>query len=71
VRDIVTARAGASIFKSATGSCGLDQPVFGARNFVRETTGVCGLDQPDPSGTSFLSQRDTASSSGEKAKSSA
>jgi hypothetical protein len=60
VRDIVIAGARASIFKSATESCGLDQPVPGAKNFVRRVTGGYGLDQPDPGGTSFLSQRGTA-----------
>jgi hypothetical protein len=60
VRDIVTARIGASIFESATESYGLDQPVLGARNFVRGATGGCSLDQPDPCSTSFLSQRGTA-----------
>jgi hypothetical protein len=60
VRDIVTAKAGASIFESATGSCGLDQPVPGVRNFVHGATGGYGLDQPDLDGTNFLSQRGTA-----------
>jgi hypothetical protein len=60
VRDVVTAGARAFIFKSATRSYGLDQPVPGARIFIRGTTGGCGLDQPDPGGTSFLSQGGTA-----------
>jgi hypothetical protein len=60
VRDIITARIGASIFKSVTRSCGLDQLVPDARSFVRGATRGCGLDQPDPGGTSFLSKRGTA-----------
>jgi hypothetical protein len=60
VRDVVTFGAGAIIFKSATESCGLDQPVPGAKNFVRRAIGGCGLNQPDPGGTSFLSQSGTA-----------
>jgi hypothetical protein len=60
VRDVVTAGAGAIIFESATGSCGLDQPVPGARIFIRGATRGCGLDQPDPGGTDFLSQGGTA-----------
>jgi hypothetical protein len=59
VRDVVTFGAGAIIFKSATGSYGLDQPVPSAGNFIRGATGGCGLDQPDPGGTSFLSQSGT------------
>jgi hypothetical protein len=60
VRDVVAAGAGASIFESATGSCGLDQPVPGDRIFVHGATEGCGLDQPDPDGTNFLSQSGTA-----------
>jgi hypothetical protein len=60
VRDIVTTGAGAINFKSATGSCSLDQPVPDARIFVRGATGGYGLDQPDPDGTNFLSQGGTA-----------
>jgi hypothetical protein len=60
VRDIVTAGAGAIIFHSTTGSCGLDQLVPGARTFVRGAIEGCGLDQPDPGSNSFLSQGGTA-----------
>jgi hypothetical protein len=60
VRDVITAGTGAIIFNSATESCGLDQPVPGARIFIRGAIRGCGLDQPDPGGTSFLSQGCTA-----------
>jgi hypothetical protein len=71
VRDTVTARAGATIFKPATGNCGLDQPVLGARNFICRVTGGYGLDQPTPVAPAFSAKEAQPSTSGEKAKSSA